>query len=186
MTSTDAPPRCVSRGGCCVAAWGSVRSGLGGAGGGCRGAARPARRHGAGGWSGRDGHRPWSGPRPAPSRSGAARPGGPPDRPRWPARGRPAAARGWSVGGSCGRPARQALSPPAPQPLGGRGHRDPLGLGRLDRRPTLLQHPLHQQSPARHRQLRPRMGHESLPAWSLSRSRHAGSHPQHNLSGNHT
>ena len=70
-------------------------------------------------------HARWSGPRPAPSRSGAARPGAPPDRPRWPARGPPAAAAGWCGAGNCGRQAGQALSSPATQPLVDRGHRDP-------------------------------------------------------------
>jgi hypothetical protein len=32
----------------------------------------------------------------------------------------------------------------------------------------------------------PGMGHESLPAWFLSRSRHGGSHSLHNLSGTYT
>jgi hypothetical protein len=95
-----------------------------------------------------------NGPRPAPTDPMRRDPPRPPDASEWPARDRSTAAAGCGAADNSGRPGRpgprHASAPASCRPWPPR----PLGLGRPGRRPAQLQHPLHQQSPARHGQLR--------------------------------
>ena len=78
------------------------------------------------------------------------------------------------------------LFPEAPQPFVAGRCRASLGFGRRRHRPPQSQNPIDEQPPALHRQLRPRMSHESLLVRGLVPVEQGGSHFVNNLLGNYS